>query len=116
MIKAPMEATTRRMILPDWLCDYLNKRLPGSVVNSDFSQYVMATISARAEYTVERPDLIEGLISSIDKDVSPLPLHSLPARPDGRSPALSGHANMIIQDCPQGHNHAHGDTAPRGWL
>lgn len=101
------------MILPDWLCDYLNKKL-ASAINSDFLTYVVETVSARAKYTVERPDLIEGLINSIEKDVSPI------HHPPNCRPGVTGCSLCILtsesKGYPQRHSHAHGNHAPWGWL
>lgn len=70
-LKAPMFGTTRRMILWDWLCDYINKKMPGSVQNGEFQKYAFETLNARAAYTVERPDLIEGLVRNMEKEKIP---------------------------------------------
>ena len=57
-----MDATLRRMVLPGWLCDYIKTFNGRSPQNNQFQTYVGETVAARMEWTVQRPDLIEGLL------------------------------------------------------
>lgn len=68
--RGALDATTRRMILPDWICDWLKKRRGLGQVNSAFQEYVRETVAARMQWTVQRPDLVEGLLSKEKDEVS----------------------------------------------
>ena len=70
LARVAMEATLRRMILPGWLCDYIKTMTGGGPQNSSFQEYVQETVAARMDWTVERPDLIEGLLLKEKEKVS----------------------------------------------
>lgn len=65
------------MILPDWLCDWIRKRQGLGHVNNSFREYVHETVSARMQWTVQRPDLVEGLLAKEKEDVSSCASRSL---------------------------------------
>ena len=69
-------ATLRRMVLPDWLCDYIKKIETRGPQNGPFQAYVAETVGARMEWTVQRPDLIEGLLAKEKEQVSAEPWYA----------------------------------------
>ena len=71
-----MDATLRRMVLPDWLCDYIKSMKGRGPQNGPFQQYVRETVAARMEWTVQRPDLVEGLLLKEKDQVSSRTMHA----------------------------------------
>jgi hypothetical protein len=59
------------MVLPDWLCDWIRRRQGLGQANNSFREYVHETAQARMQWTVQRPDLVEGLLAKEKEDVSP---------------------------------------------
>jgi hypothetical protein len=68
--KVALMATLRRMVLPDWLCDYIKTFDGQSPQSGPFQVYVAETVGARMNYTVQRPDLVEGLLIKEKEQVS----------------------------------------------
>jgi cytochrome P450 len=68
-----LQSTLRRMVLPNWLCDYIKSFQGFSQTNTEFQGYVRETVGARMQYTMQRPDLVEGLLLKEKEQVSSPP-------------------------------------------
>ncbi|KAH8171754.1 cytochrome p450 domain-containing protein [Sarocladium implicatum] len=60
--------TLRRMVLPHWLCDYINGSYFSNPNTSGFQSFAYEAVLRRREWTVERPDLLESLIAGEDEN------------------------------------------------
>lgn len=66
--------TLRRLVLPNWLCDYINSLVFKDPSTVGFQGFVYQAVLRRMEWTVQRPDLLEGLIAGEEAEVSLLSL------------------------------------------
>jgi hypothetical protein len=68
-VRVAMQATLRRMLLPDWLCDFIKKYIVNGPQAGPFQAYVRETVLARMQWTTTRTDLVEGLLKKEEAKV-----------------------------------------------